>query len=88
MTALAGDPALVWPLVCLAVLCAENAYQKDSSGKTLDTDVRRVKISSHTLSSECIHVVAIPGTQSLKDWKMNFNNLACVPNGVLVSCST
>lgn len=73
------------PLVHLAVLCAEDAYKKEPFGTIVDTDVRRIIISSHIQPNGCILVVAISGTQSLKDWKVNFRNLPCAPHVVLVS---
>ena len=85
MAVVTGSLERALPLVHLAVLCAEDAYKKEPFGTIVDTNVRRIVISSHIQPNGCIIVVAIPGTQSFKDWKVNLGNLPCTPHAVLVS---
>jgi hypothetical protein len=76
-----------WPLIWLAAICAEAAYEEKLPTSEVERPkcLERVVISKRNIPS-CgrVAIVAIPGTQTLKDWKMNFNNNAAVPKGVLV----
>jgi len=90
MAALTKPLEQALPLVHLAVLCAEDVYREEPVGKTVCTNVRRIVISHHTQPNGygLVAVVAISGTQSLNDWKVNFRNLPCAPHVVLVGLSS
>jgi hypothetical protein len=73
-------------LIQLAAICSEEAYQA-IEGTITDPNsaLKRIKISRRDAGEYgLIVVVAVSGTQGLKDWLLNFRHSASQPNGVLV----
>jgi hypothetical protein len=85
-----GRPTILWPLVHLAVLCSEEAY-----GATVVSGTgRRSTLERHHVSEQMVHrhgivvVVALPGTNSIRDWKVNLKGRPCGSRDMLVCGST
>ncbi|KAF2848324.1 hypothetical protein T440DRAFT_480930 [Plenodomus tracheiphilus IPT5] len=78
-------PTSTWPLVRLAVICSEEAYNATVMSARRRTAPRRALVSQRpVLSHGEVVVVALSGTKGFRDWMVNLNNRACRPKDVLV----
>jgi hypothetical protein len=73
-------------LIQLAATCSEEAYQTiDDAITDPNSALERIRISRrHVDGYGLVVVVAVSGTQGLKDWLVNFRHSASEPDGVLV----
>ncbi|KAL6149767.1 hypothetical protein ACJBU6_11301 [Exserohilum turcicum] len=80
-----NGPNLPWPLIRLAVLCSEEAYNAAvmSSAQQCNT-LERTFVSQQTVDFHGkVVIVALSGTKGVRDWMVNLKHGPCDPKDVL-----
>ncbi|PSN58883.1 alpha/beta-hydrolase [Corynespora cassiicola Philippines] len=74
-----------WPLLGLAAACSESVYKRAEADRKArqHANIKRFRVSRHTQSCGEVVVVAVAGTQTVGDWKVNFDNRPSTPQGIL-----